>query len=100
MADWLKPVFSRNPRYNAQGVPTTDRPASFSIDDKTDTEDIVTLRLRPSDRVSSYIGLRPSTPSAPLLLDPFPNVRHPASVYHAPSVDQLAETLKVVMMNQ
>ena len=55
--------------------------------------------MRPTSRVSSYIGFRPATPpvSAP---DTFPNLRNPDNVYHKPSADQLVEMLKVVMMNQ
>jgi hypothetical protein len=51
------------------------------------------------------MGFRPTTPPLPTLspaLAPevFPNLRNPENVYYKPSGDQLAEMLKVVMMNQ
>ena len=57
-------------------------------------------RLKTASRVSSYVGLRPNTPPVPQTPDIFSNLRNPGDVYHEPSGDQMAETLKVVMMNQ
>lgn len=78
-----------------------DRQASFSTDDNNDSEEgiMMTNRIRPTSRVSSYMGFRPSTPPIPAP-ETFPNLRNPENVYHKPSGDQLAEMLKVVMMNQ
>jgi hypothetical protein len=45
------------------------------------------------------MGFRPATPPIPAP-GTFPNLRNPDNVYHKPSGDQLAEMLKVVMMNQ
>ncbi|KUJ20870.1 uncharacterized protein LY89DRAFT_715183 [Mollisia scopiformis] len=94
MTEWLRPVFGRA----RTPMPSTgsDRPASFSYDESTESEE---SRPRPASRVSSYIGLRPSTPPAhdP---DTFPNFRKPDNVYHQPSGDQMAEMLKVAMMSQ
>jgi hypothetical protein len=96
MADWLRPVFARTK------TPVTsfaDRQSSFS-DDKSDDGDI--SRPRPTSRVSSYMNtnIRSSTPPLSQTPDSFTNIRSPESVYHKPSVDHMAETLKVVMMTQ
>ncbi|OWP04021.1 ureidoglycolate hydrolase [Marssonina coronariae] len=106
MADWLRPVFGRP---KAQGVPNgSDRPASLSYDEsifaaESDDGNSVyasTPRLRPTSRVSSYIGIRSTTPPIPQTPETFSFQRNPESVYHEPSGDQMAEMLKVVMMNQ
>ncbi|PBP22718.1 putative ureidoglycolate hydrolase [Diplocarpon rosae] len=107
MADWLRPVFGRA---KVQGAPNgSDRPASLSYDEsifaaESDDGNSVyasTPRLRPTSRVSSYIGIRSTTPPIPQTPDTFFNFqRNPESVYHEPSGDQMAEMLKVVMMNQ
>jgi hypothetical protein len=95
MADWLRPVFGRT----RTPVPSfSDRHSSFSIDDKSEDGDVA--RRRPTSRVSSYMNNRASTPPIPLTPDSFANIRSPETVYHKPSVDHMAETLTVVMMNQ
>jgi len=96
MADWLRPVFART---KTPVTSFSDRQSSFS-DDKSDDGDI--SRLRPTSRVSSYMNMniRSSTPPVPQTPDSFTNIRSPESVYHKPSVDHMAETLKVVMMTQ
>jgi hypothetical protein len=78
-----------------------DRQSSASTDDNNDAEDILTInpRVRLTPRVSSYMGFRSTTPPLPAP-EIFPNLKDPDSVYHEPSGDQLAEMLKVVMMNQ
>ncbi|PVH87031.1 hypothetical protein DL98DRAFT_567284 [Cadophora sp. DSE1049] len=101
MADWLRPVFGRR----AQGSSISERPSSFSVDESVvDSEDgnipTPTPRLRPTSRVSSYIGMRPSTPPIPQTPDTYFSLKDPESIYHEPSRDQMAEMLKVVMMNQ
>ncbi|KAH7418431.1 hypothetical protein BKA64DRAFT_199173 [Cadophora sp. MPI-SDFR-AT-0126] len=101
MADWLRPVFGRR----AQGSSISERPSSFSVDESVvDSEDgnvpTPTPRLRPTSRVSSYIGMRPSTPPIPQTSDTYFSLKDPESIYHEPSRDQMAEMLKVVMMNQ
>ena len=94
----FRPVFTRVKTPVIGSAP--DRQASFSTDDNNDSEEGITMpnRIRPISRVSSYMGFRPT----PLILTPetFPNLRNPENVYHKPSGDQLAEMLKVVMMNQ
>ena len=84
-------------------LPPPDRQSSFSTDDNNESEEGTNARVRPTTRVSSYIGIpmgfRPATPPIPAP-ETFPNYRNPESVYHKPSGDQLAEMLKVVMMNQ
>jgi len=95
MADWLRPVFART-KTPVSGFP--DRQSSFSADDKSEDGDI--SRPRPTSRVSSYMNVRSSTPPIPHTPDSFANIRSPESVYHKPSVDHMAESLKVVMMNQ
>jgi hypothetical protein len=99
MADWLRPVFART---KTPLPASSDRQSSFSADDNNseDGKDGNMSRLRPTSRVSSYIGVRSSTPSIPQAVDIFPSIRDPESVYYNPSVDHMAETLKVVMMNQ
>lgn len=100
MADWLRPVFYRTRSHNPQAG---DRASSFSIEDNNEIEDTLPPRLKSSSRVSSYIGLaRPPTPPSIILpsADPLSLIREPEIVYHRPSADHMAETLKVVMMNQ
>jgi hypothetical protein len=95
MADWLRPVFART-KTPVAGF--SDRQSSFSADEKSEDGDI--SRLRPTSRVSSYMNMRSSTPPIPQTPNSFTNIRNPESVYHKPSVDHMAETLKVVMMTQ
>lgn len=85
MADWLRPVFGRA---RVPGASNSDRPGSFSIDESiaTESEDgnasfSNTPRLRPTSRVSSYIGIRPTTPPIPQTPDTFSSFRNPESVY-------------------
>ncbi|CZT52529.1 uncharacterized protein RSE6_13876 [Rhynchosporium secalis] len=102
MSDWLRPVFGRR----VQASSSSDRPSSVSVDESAGSEDGIvpagTPRLRPTSRVSSYLGIRPSTPPIPQTSTPDTvySSRDPESVYHEPSPDQMAEMLKVVMMNQ
>ncbi|KAK0124520.1 hypothetical protein ONS95_009469 [Cadophora gregata] len=101
MADWLRPVFGRR----AQSSSVGERPSSFSVDESVvDSEDgnvsTPIPRLRPTSRVSSYIGMRPPTPPIPQTPDTYFSLKDPESIYHEPSRDQMAEMLKVVMMNQ
>ncbi|KAE9379285.1 hypothetical protein N431DRAFT_155923 [Stipitochalara longipes BDJ] len=95
MADWLRPVFART---KTPVLGFTDRQGSFSADDKSEDGDL--SKLRPTSRVSSYMNVRSNTPPIPQTPGSFANIRSPESVYHKPSVDHMAETLKVVMMNQ
>lgn len=95
MADWLRPVFTRT----KTPIPSfSDHQSSFSADDKSEDGDM--SKLRPTSRVSSYMNIRSSTAPIAQTPDSFANIRTPESVYHKPSVDHMAETLKVVMMNQ
>lgn len=98
MTDWLRPVFARA-KGPVQSV-SNDRPSNFSIDDSNEGEEGNLGRLRPTSRVSSYIGLRPNTPPILQRPDTFFGFRNPESVYHEPSGDQMVEMLKVVMMNR
>lgn len=97
MADWFKPVFSRSK--TPIPLAPSDRASSFSNDESSEDG---AARLRPISRVSSYMGFRPSTPvlTAAQAPDTYIYIREPESVYYKPSVDQIAETLKVVVMNQ
>jgi hypothetical protein len=100
MSEWLRPVFSRA-RTPVQGSPATfERQPSASLDELPEVDEVPTPKLRSSSRVSSYIGfpIRPSTP--PSRPDPFQNALDPEFVYHRPSGDQMAETLKVLMMTR
>jgi hypothetical protein len=103
MAEWLRPVFSRA-KTPVPGVTATfERQTSSSIDESLpDIEEVPNSKLRPSSRVSSYIGfpVRPSTPPFPGVQEAFQNARDPEFLYHKPSGDQMAETLKVVMMTR
>ena len=71
MADWLRPVFTRTRTPTEEQVNETEEKTS---------------RLRPTSRVSSHMSLHLSTP--------------PENVYQKPATNQMAEMLKVVMMNQ
>ena len=95
----FRPVFTRVKTPVIGSVP--ERQYSISTDDKNDSEEVLTMstRVRTTPRVSSYIGFRSGTPPIPTA-DSFPNLRNPESIYHQPSGYQLAEILKVVMMNQ
>ena len=55
-------------------------------------------RVDASKEIISFVGLRSGTPPI-FQQDSFARLRDPESV-HEPSVDHMAETLKVVMMNQ
>ncbi|ESZ93496.1 hypothetical protein SBOR_6119 [Sclerotinia borealis F-4128] len=93
MDQWLRPVFTRT-RTPVQSA-SSDR-----SEDTHETEDNM-KSIRPSSRVSSYIGFRSSstnlhTPDT----FPFQHVNIPENVYHKPSGNQMAETLKVVMMTR
>jgi hypothetical protein len=106
MENWLRPVFTRS-KTPSTPIPS-DRSTSFSTDDdNTDNgEGLSNKIIGSTSRVSSYINLHPHTsptlPASPAALatDTFPNFRDPNNVYHKPSADQMAEMLKVVMMNQ
>ncbi|EKD20556.1 uncharacterized protein L3040_004153 [Drepanopeziza brunnea f. sp. 'multigermtubi'] len=106
MTDWLRPVFGRGRTYGASNA--SERPSNLSFDESvagTESEDGISIhastpRLRPSSRVSSFIGIRPATPPIPPTPDTFFSLRNPETVYHKPSGDQMAEMLKVIMMNQ
>ena len=95
----FRPVFTRvkTPVMSS----AQDRQSSASTDDINEAEDILTTnpRVRLTPRISSYMGFRPATPPLPAP-GMFPNLKDPDSIYHDPSGDQLAEMLKVVMMNQ
>ncbi|KAF8848744.1 hypothetical protein BDZ45DRAFT_260350 [Acephala macrosclerotiorum] len=98
MAEWLRP-FPGFGRARAP-IPTgSDRPATSSFDEGTESEEGSIPRLRPASRVSSHISLRPNTPP---VYDPdtFPNFRQPDNVYYRPSGDQMAEMLKVAVMSK
>ncbi|KAI9048934.1 hypothetical protein LZ554_006784 [Drepanopeziza brunnea f. sp. 'monogermtubi'] len=107
MTDWLRPVFGRGRIHGASNA-SSERPGNLSFDESvagTESEDGISIhastpRLRPSSRVSSFIGIRPATPPIPPTPDTFFGFRNPETVYHKPSGDQMAEMLKVVMMNQ
>ncbi|KAF4635340.1 hypothetical protein G7Y89_g2761 [Cudoniella acicularis] len=98
MADWLRPVFTRA-RTPVPGSSSTFERIHFSLDEPNDSEEGSVSKLRATSRVSSYIRIRPNTPPVPTP-DDFQSIRDPVSVYHKPSGDQMAETLKVVMMNR
>ncbi|RDL40379.1 uncharacterized protein BP5553_00358 [Venustampulla echinocandica] len=95
MGDWLRPVFGRA---RTGSTSSFERSTSPRKGGSCGTEG---SKLSLS-RVSSYLGLRPRTPPVPqfLGLDSFQGTRNPENVYHMPSTDQMAETLKVVMMNK
>lgn len=96
----FRPVFTRVKTPVIGSVP--DRQSSgASTDDNNDAEEFITMstKVRSTPRMSSYMGFRPTTPPIPAP-EIFPNLRIPENVFHKPSSDQLAEMLKVVMMNQ
>ncbi|KAH8658861.1 hypothetical protein BGZ60DRAFT_434341 [Tricladium varicosporioides] len=97
MADWLRPVFTR------VKTPVPDSPSNFdksnaSHDDLWDLEEKAAGKLRTTSRVSSFLISRPNTPPV-MTADDFQGIKHAENVYHRPSGDQMAETLKVIMMN-
>ncbi|CAG8959156.1 hypothetical protein HYFRA_00013020 [Hymenoscyphus fraxineus] len=113
MSEWLRPVFTRT-RTPVQGnLPAfdLDRPSLSAEEHYHDYEEkgnmTGTIRMRPSSRVSSYIGFRPNTPPT-ATHDVFQRgtasfenpTRDPGMLYHKPSNDQMAETLKVIMMTR
>jgi hypothetical protein len=102
MADWLRPVFARTktPFPSALNV---DRPTTSAVQDATEMDEPSMQRLKPSSRVSSFNLLRSSTSPIPYGGESFLTFRglcDPETIYHKPSSDQMAETVKVVMMNQ
>ncbi|KAF7877631.1 hypothetical protein EAF04_001302 [Stromatinia cepivora] len=94
MDQWLRPVFTRT-RTPVQSTPN-DR-----SEDPHEAEDTM-KSIRPSSRVSSYIGFRSSSTANLHTPDTFTfqHVNIPENVYHKPSGSQMAETLKVVMMTR
>ena len=100
MAEWLRPVFTsaRTPVPSTPNLSTSDRSISLNPEDSFESEDSNMSKGRPTSRVS-YMPFRTSTTPASTP-DTFPAFRNPESMYHKPSGDQMAETLKVVMMNQ
>ncbi|TGO41271.1 hypothetical protein BHYA_0024g00490 [Botrytis hyacinthi] len=95
MDQWLRPVFART------RTPVQSAPSNHS-DEPHETEDAM-KSIRPSSRVSSYIGFRSSTsnldaPAGDTFT--FQHVNIPENVYHKPSGSQMAETLKVIMMTR
>ncbi|THV53907.1 hypothetical protein BGAL_0039g00190 [Botrytis galanthina] len=95
MDQWLRPVFART-RTPVQSA------ASNHSDEPHEIEDTM-KSIRPSSRVSSYIGFRSSTsnlhaPAGDTVT--FQHVNIPENVYHKPSGSQMAETLKVIMMTR
>ncbi|KAF7937549.1 uncharacterized protein EAE98_001863 [Botrytis deweyae] len=95
MDQWLRPVFART------RTPVQSAPSNHS-DEPHETEDTM-KSIRPSSRVSSYIGFRSSTsnlhaPAGDTFT--FQHVNIPENVYHKPSGSQMAETLKVIMMTR
>lgn len=100
MAEWSRPVLvrARTPVPSTSNLSTSHRPISLNPEDNFESEDSNMSKGLPTSRVS-YMPFHTSTPlvSTP---DTFPAFRNPESIYHKPSGDQMAETLKVVMMNQ
>ncbi|ATZ54435.1 hypothetical protein BCIN_10g04380 [Botrytis cinerea B05.10] len=95
MDQWLRPVFART-RTPVQSA------LSNQSDEPPETEDTM-KSIRPSSRVSSYIGFRSSSanlhaPAGDTFT--FQHVNIPENVYHKPSGSQMAETLKVIMMTR
>ncbi|KAF5873804.1 uncharacterized protein Bfra_005271 [Botrytis fragariae] len=95
MDQWLRPVFART------RTPVQSATSNHS-DEPHETEDTM-KSIRPSSRVSSYIGFRSSTsnlhaPAGDTFT--FQHVNIPENVYHKPSGSQMAETLKVIMMTR
>ncbi|TEY51442.1 hypothetical protein BOTCAL_0265g00030 [Botryotinia calthae] len=95
MDQWLRPVFART-RTPVQSA------LSNQSDEPHETEDTM-KSIRPSSRVSSYIGFRSSSanlhaPAGDTFT--FQHVNIPENVYHKPSGSQMAETLKVIMMTR
>ncbi|KAF7901992.1 uncharacterized protein EAF01_007290 [Botrytis porri] len=95
MDQWLRPVFART------RTPVQSAPSNHS-DEPHETDDTM-KSIRPSSRVSSYIGFRSSTsnlhaPTGDTFT--FQHVNIPENVYHKPSGSQMAETLKVIMMTR
>ncbi|TAQ83622.1 hypothetical protein B7494_g8056 [Chlorociboria aeruginascens] len=81
MDQWLRPVFKRTPVLASPSATTQP-----SIDDSQEGDEA--MPRYQASRVSS-------------MPDAFVNMaRNPENLYHKPSVDQMAETLKVVMMNR
>ena len=95
----FRPVFTRVKTPIIGSIP--DRQSSASTDDNNDSEEMLTMttRSRTTPRLSSHMVFWPATPPISAS-ESFPNITHPDNVYHKPSSDQLAEMLKVVMMNQ
>jgi len=103
MADWLRPVFARAKTPIPITTSNIDRHIICLSQDATETESALPPRPKVASRVSSYINLRASMPTMPKGSESsfdFREPRDPETIYHKPSRDQIAEMVKVVMMNQ
>lgn len=87
MADWLRPVFARKTP-NLSALPHPERQTTPSIDESVDGDESSFLRMRPTSRVSSFIGYRPSSPSV-VTSNTFQGIPDPSGTYYKPSADQV-----------
>jgi hypothetical protein len=94
MDSWLRPVFTRKQTPTLSG----DSFSSLGADESHDGEEGMP-KLRAASRVSSRISFRSGSP-ATTAPEGFASIRTLDSVYHKPSIDQMVEMLKVVLMNQ
>lgn len=129
MDQWLRPVFART-RTPIPSTPNPNDSTSEPHDPEDCSKDKDTSKekekekemksIRPSSRVSSYIGFRTSSSTnlnsnshshsnsnsnhhTLSTINPDPPTFHiniPENTYHKPSGSQMAETLKVVMMTR
>jgi hypothetical protein len=101
MDTWFRPVFSRRqtPKFNDH----TKLSAADNYGEEGASKSRATTRV--SSRMGFLLGSPPNSARTPA---PEPIIKSPTSpiiavqdiVYYKPSPDQIAETLKVVMMNQ
>lgn len=97
MDSWLRPILARKPT-STIALSTEQLPGCIEDDNNENDEGIA--RIRSSSRISTYNTVRtPSTP-ADLASDTFPHFRQPEVVWIKPSVDQMVEVLKVIMMTR
>ncbi|KAI9740736.1 MAG: hypothetical protein M1818_004701 [Claussenomyces sp. TS43310] len=100
--NWLR-FRGRTPAASAPTTPTSER-FHFSEEHQPHETEPEMPRPREALRMSSFLGFArqptPSSSSATAAADPFAHVRGADLTWHNPSPDQMAETLKVVMMTQ
>lgn len=100
MADWLRPVFSRQKSsLNIVSTPTTTSLQTPSEDDRHN-ETPTANKPRPASRLATFMGIGTSTP-VPTIVEPPPELPKPklyAKVRPRYDCDGMVEHLKSVMM--